>query len=108
VFFSFSDFERSTLDTLQKIEYHQAISNVNFLIMESQLKRSKDIQERISNLEKSELFLSETEIDNELKNSEQLCQQVLRVSEQIMTLKKDASFLDLNQIQGGASFVRQT
>jgi hypothetical protein len=81
------------------VEYHQAISKVNLSIIESKLKRSKEIQERISNLEKSENFLSEKEIDDVLKFSDQLGEQVSRVSEQIITLKKDPSFLDLNQIQ---------
>ena len=81
------------------MEYHQAISKVNLSIIESKLKRSKEIQERISNLEKSENFLSEKEIDDVLKFSDQLGEQVSRVSEQIITLKKDPSFLDLNQIQ---------
>jgi hypothetical protein len=81
------------------VEYHQAISKVNLSIIESKLKRSQEIQERISNLEKSENFLSEKEIDDVLKFSDQLGEQVSRVSEQIITLKKDPSFLDLNQIQ---------
>jgi hypothetical protein len=68
-------------------------------LIELKLKRAKEIQERISNLEKSEIFLSEKEINNELKTSEQLVQQVSRVSEQISTLKKDKSYLDLNQIR---------
>ena len=89
----------SVLGTIQKVEYHQAISKVNLSIIESKLKRSKEIQERISNLEKSENFLSEKEIDDVLKFSDQLGEQVSRVSEQIITLKKDPSFLDLNQIQ---------
>jgi cupin superfamily acireductone dioxygenase involved in methionine salvage len=68
-------------------------------LIELKLKQAKEIQERISNLEKSEIFLSEKEINNELKTSEQLVQQVSRVSEQISTLKKDKSYLDLNQIR---------
>ena len=89
----------SVLGTIQKVEYHQAISKVNLSIIEAKLKRSQEIQERISNLEKSENFLSEKEIDDVLKFSDQLGEQVSRVSEQIITLKKDPSFLDLNQIQ---------
>jgi len=89
----------SVLGTIQKVEYHQAISKVNLSIIEAKLKRSQEIQERISNLEKSEMFLSEKEIDDVLKFSDQLGEQVSRVSEQIITLKKDPSFLDLNQIQ---------
>jgi hypothetical protein len=87
------------LDTLQKVEYHQAISKVNLMIMESKLTRSKEIQERITNLENSEIFLTEKEIDDELKQSEELVQQVSRVSEEISALKKDISYLNLSQIQ---------
>jgi small-conductance mechanosensitive channel len=76
-----------------------AISRVNLLIIESKLEQSKEIQEKITNLEKSKTFLSEKEIDDELKKTEKLEQQLSRVSQEIMTLKKDKSYLDLNQIQ---------
>ncbi len=69
------------------------------MIMESKLTRSKEIQERITNLENSEIFLTEKEIDDELKQSEELVQQVSRVSEEISALKKDISYLNLSQIQ---------
>jgi hypothetical protein len=87
------------LDTLQKVEYQQAILKVNFSIIESKLNRSKEIQARIFNLENSEIFLTEKEIDDELKQSEELVQQVSRVSEEISALKKDKSYLNLRQIQ---------
>ena len=76
-----------------------AISRVNLSIIESKLNQSKEIQEKINNLEKSKTFLSEKEIDDELKKTEKLEQQLSRVSQEIMTLKKDKSYLDLNQIQ---------
>jgi hypothetical protein len=69
------------------------------MIMESKLTRSKEIQERITNLENSDIFLTEKEIDDELKQSEQLVQQVSRVSEEISALQKDKSYLNLSQIQ---------
>jgi len=87
------------LGTLQKVEYQQAILKVNFSIIESKLNRSKEIQARISNLENSEIFLTEKEIDDELKQSEELVQQVSRVSEEISALKKEKSYLNLSQIQ---------
>jgi hypothetical protein len=87
------------LDTLQKVEYQQAILKVNFSIIESKLNRSKEIQARIFNLENSEIFLTEKEIDDELKQSEELVQQVSRVSEDISAWKKDKSYLNLSQIQ---------
>lgn len=87
------------MDTLQKVEYQQAILKVNFSIIESKLNRSKEIQARIFNLENSEIFLTEKEIDDELKQSEELVQQVSRVSEEISALKKDKSYLNLRQIQ---------
>ena len=87
------------MDTLQKVEYQQAILKVNFSIIESKLNRSKEIQARIFNLENSEIFLTEKEIDDELKQSEELVQQVSRVSEEISALKKDKSYLNLSQIQ---------
>jgi hypothetical protein len=87
------------LGTLQKVEYQQAILKVNLSIIESKLNRSKEIQARISNLENSEIFLTEKEIDDELKQSEELVQQVSRVSEEISALKKDISYLNLSQIQ---------
>jgi hypothetical protein len=87
------------LGTLQKVEYQQAILKVNLSIIESKLNRSKEIQARISNLENSEIFLTEKEIDDELKQSEQLVQQVSRVSEEISALKKEKSYLNLSQIQ---------
>ncbi len=87
------------MDTLQKVEYQQAILKVNFSIVETKLNRSKEIQARIFNLENSEIFLTEKEIDDELKQSEELVQQVSRVSEEISALKKDTSYLNLSQIQ---------
>ncbi len=87
------------MGTLQKVEYQQAILKVNLSIIESKLNRSKEIQARISNLENSEIFLTEKEIDDELKQSEQLVQQVSRVSEEISALKKEKSYLNLSQIQ---------
>jgi archaellum component FlaC len=76
-----------------------AISRVNLLIIESKLEQSKEIQEKINNLENSKTFLSEKEIDDELKKTEKLEQQVSRVSQEITSLKKNTSYLDLNQIQ---------
>ena len=76
-----------------------AISRVNLSIIESKLNQSKEIQEKINNLEKSKTFLSEKEIDDELKKTEKLEQQVSRVSQESTSLKKNTSYLDLNQIQ---------
>ena len=87
------------MGTLQKVEYQQAILKVNLSIIESKLNRSKEIQARIFNLENSEIFLTEKEIDDELKQSEELVQQVSRVSEDISAWKKDKSYLNLSQIQ---------
>ena len=72
---------------------------MNLSIIESKLNRSKEIQARISNLENSEIFLTEKEIDDELKQSEELVQQVSRVYEEISALKKEKSYLNLSQIQ---------
>ena len=81
------------------MEYHRALMMTQVNHLDSKLKRSSQIQEKIKIIENNPAYLSKKDIDTELKKTEDQISEALKIASQINEIKLQPNYLDRDQVQ---------
>ena len=86
-------------DNAVMMEYHQALLMSQANHLDSKLIKATQIQDKIKIIENNPDYISEKDIDVELKKTEEQISAALKIASEINEIKLQPNYLDRNQVQ---------